>query len=88
MNLRTAQAVRKIRNDVAIRRRNAHIGGKGNAGYRGAGIFAPVEKEMPSWTQILLVVVLILLLFGRGKISGNDGRLCQGHQKLQAGAFG
>ena len=59
--------------------------GKGNAGYRGAGIFAPVEKEMPSWTQILLVVVLILLLFGRGKISEMMGDFAKGIKSFKRG---
>ncbi|MEX2250060.1 MAG: twin-arginine translocase TatA/TatE family subunit, partial [Parvibaculum sp.] len=33
---------------------------------------------MPSWTQILLVVVLIVLLFGRGKISDMMGDFAKG----------
>ena len=32
--------------------------------------------------QILIVVVLVVLLFGRGKISGLMGGCCSGYQKL------
>ncbi len=59
--------------------------GKGNAGNRGARVFAPVEKDMPSWTQILLVVVLILLLFGRGKISEMMGDFAKGIKSFKRG---
>jgi sec-independent protein translocase protein TatA len=51
----------------------------------GARIFAPVEREMPSWTQILLVVVLIVLLFGRGKISDMMGDFAKGIKSFKKG---
>ena len=40
---------------------------------------------MPSWTQILLVVVLILLLFGRGKISEMMGDFAKGIKSFKRG---
>lgn len=40
---------------------------------------------MPSWTQILLVVVLVLLLFGRGKISDMMGDFAKGIKSFKKG---
>ncbi|WP_339829202.1 twin-arginine translocase TatA/TatE family subunit [uncultured Parvibaculum sp.] len=40
---------------------------------------------MPSWTQILLVVVLIVLLFGRGKISDMMGDFAKGIKSFKKG---
>jgi sec-independent protein translocase protein TatA len=39
----------------------------------------------PSFLQITIVVVLILLLFGRGKISGLMGELAQGIKGFKKG---
>ena len=39
----------------------------------------------PSWFQILIVVVLLVLLFGRGKISELMGDLAQGIKSFKKG---
>ncbi len=39
----------------------------------------------PSWMQILLVVVLIVLLFGRGKISELMGDMAKGIKSFKKG---
>tara|TARA_R110000850_G_scaffold53913_1_gene128814 strand:+ start:329 stop:556 length:228 start_codon:yes stop_codon:yes gene_type:complete len=40
---------------------------------------------MPGWTQILIVLVLIVLLFGRGKISGMMGDVAKGIRSFKKG---
>ena len=40
---------------------------------------------MPGWTQILLVVVLLVLLFGRGKISDLMGDVAKGIKSFKKG---
>ena len=40
---------------------------------------------MPSWFQILIVVVLIVLLFGRGKISDLMGDVAKGIKSFKKG---
>ncbi|MFN0263570.1 twin-arginine translocase TatA/TatE family subunit [Tepidamorphus sp. 3E244] len=49
----------------------------------------PVSREypvmMPSWFQILLVVVLLVLLFGRGKISELMGDVAKGIKSFKQG---
>ncbi|MBX3447217.1 MAG: twin-arginine translocase TatA/TatE family subunit [Parvibaculum sp.] len=40
---------------------------------------------MPGWTQILLVLVLIVLLFGRGKISDMMGDVAKGIRSFKKG---
>lgn len=40
---------------------------------------------MPSWFQILIVLVLVVLLFGRGKISGLMGDVAQGIKSFKKG---
>jgi len=39
----------------------------------------------PGWLQILLVVLLLILLFGRGKISGLMGDVAQGIKSFKKG---
>ena len=39
----------------------------------------------PSWIQILVVVVLLVLLFGRGKISDLMGDVAQGIKSFKKG---
>jgi len=39
----------------------------------------------PSWIQILIVVVLLVLLFGRGKISELMGDVAQGIKSFKKG---
>ncbi|MCB1492864.1 MAG: twin-arginine translocase TatA/TatE family subunit [Rhodobiaceae bacterium] len=39
----------------------------------------------PSWFQILIVVVLLVLLFGRGKISSLMGDVAQGIKSFKKG---
>lgn len=39
----------------------------------------------PSWVQILVVVVLLILLFGRGKISDLMGDVAQGIKSFKKG---
>lgn len=39
----------------------------------------------PSWLQILVVVLLVVLLFGRGKISGVMGDIAQGIKSFKKG---
>ncbi len=39
----------------------------------------------PSWIQILIVVVLLVLLFGRGKISDLMGDVAQGIKSFKKG---
>jgi len=39
----------------------------------------------PSWMQILLVIVLIVLLFGRGKISELMGDMAKGIKSFKKG---
>ncbi len=39
----------------------------------------------PSWWQILIVLVLFVLLFGRGKISGLMGDVAQGIKSFKKG---
>jgi sec-independent protein translocase protein TatA len=39
----------------------------------------------PSWLQILIVLVLLVLLFGRGKISGLMGDVAQGIKSFKKG---
>jgi len=39
----------------------------------------------PSWMQILIVVVLLVLLFGRGKISALMGDVAQGIKSFKKG---
>jgi sec-independent protein translocase protein TatA len=43
------------------------------------------EPMMPSWFQILIVLVLVVLLFGRGKISGLMGDVAQGIKSFKKG---
>ncbi len=40
---------------------------------------------MPGWTQILIVVVLLVLLFGRGKISELMGDVAKGIKSFKKG---
>lgn len=40
---------------------------------------------MPGWTQILIVIVLIVLLFGRGKISDMMGDVAKGIRSFKKG---
>ena len=40
---------------------------------------------MPGWTQILVVVVLLVLLFGRGKISDLMGDVAKGIKSFKKG---
>lgn len=40
---------------------------------------------MPSWFQILIVVVLLVLLFGRGKISELMGDVAKGIKSFKKG---
>ncbi|HAC59570.1 MAG: twin-arginine translocase TatA/TatE family subunit [Parvibaculum sp.] len=40
---------------------------------------------MPGWTQILIVLVLIVLLFGRGKISDMMGDVAKGIRSFKKG---
>lgn len=40
---------------------------------------------MPGWTQILLVVILLVLLFGRGKISELMGDVAKGIKSFKRG---
>lgn len=40
---------------------------------------------MPGWTQILIVLVLVVLLFGRGKISTLMGDVAQGIKSFKKG---
>ena len=40
---------------------------------------------VPGWTQILLVVVLLVLLFGRGKISDLMGDVAKGIKSFKKG---
>ena len=40
---------------------------------------------MPGWTQILLVVVLLVILFGRGKISELMGDIAKGVKSFKKG---
>ena len=40
---------------------------------------------MPGWTQILIIVVLVILLFGRGKISSIMGDLAKGIKSFKKG---
>jgi|TARA_B100000035_G_C20985334_1_gene547521 sec-independent protein translocase protein TatA len=40
---------------------------------------------MPGWTQILLVVVLLVILFGRGKISELMGDVAKGVKSFKKG---
>lgn len=40
---------------------------------------------MPGWTQILIVVVLLVLLFGRGKISDLMGDVAKGIKSFKKG---
>ena len=44
-----------------------------------------METEMPGWTQILIVLVLIVLLFGRGKISDMMGDVAKGIRSFKKG---
>lgn len=39
----------------------------------------------PSWWQILIVLVLFVLLFGRGKISGLMGDVAKGIKSFKSG---
>ncbi len=39
----------------------------------------------PSWWQILIVLVLVVVLFGRGKISGLMGDVAQGIKSFKKG---
>jgi len=39
----------------------------------------------PSWWQILIVLVLLVLLFGRGKISGLMSDVAQGIKSFKVG---
>lgn len=39
----------------------------------------------PSWIQIVIVVVLLVLLFGRGKISALMGDVAQGIKSFKKG---
>lgn len=39
----------------------------------------------PSWMQILIVVILLVLLFGRGKISALMGDVAQGIKSFKKG---
>ncbi len=39
----------------------------------------------PSWLQILIVLVLLVLLFGRGKISGLMGDVAKGIKSFKKG---
>lgn len=39
----------------------------------------------PGWLQILLVVVVLVLLFGRGKISGLMGDVAKGIKSFKKG---
>ncbi|WP_375569875.1 twin-arginine translocase TatA/TatE family subunit [Ahrensia marina] len=43
---------------------------------------------VPGWMQILLVVLLIVLLFGRGKISEFMGDLAKGINSFKTGLAG
>lgn len=43
------------------------------------------EKNMPGWTQILLVVAIIVLLFGSGRISGLMGDFAKGIRSFREG---
>ncbi len=40
---------------------------------------------MPGWTQILIVVVLVFLLFGRGKIADVMGDFAKGIKSFKKG---
>lgn len=40
---------------------------------------------MPGWTQILVVVVLVFLLFGRGKIADVMGDFAKGIKSFKKG---
>jgi len=40
---------------------------------------------IPGWTQILIVVVLVILLFGRGKISSIMGDVAKGIKSFKKG---
>ncbi len=40
---------------------------------------------MPGWTQILIVVVLVFLLFGRGKITDVMGDFAKGIKSFKKG---
>lgn len=40
---------------------------------------------MPGWTQILIVLVLVVLLFGRGKISDMMGDVAKGIRSFKKG---
>ena len=40
---------------------------------------------MPGWTQILIIVVLVILLFGRGKISSLMGDVAKGIKSFKKG---
>ncbi|MEQ8265850.1 MAG: twin-arginine translocase TatA/TatE family subunit [Parvibaculum sp.] len=40
---------------------------------------------MPGWTQILIVIALIVLLFGRGKISDMMGDVAKGIRSFKKG---
>ena len=40
---------------------------------------------MPGWTQLLLVAVLMVLLFGRGKISDLMGDVAKGIKSFKKG---
>jgi len=40
---------------------------------------------MPGWTQLLLVAVLLVLLFGRGKISDLMGDVAKGIKSFKKG---
>lgn len=44
-----------------------------------------IGKMAPSWIQILIVVVLLVLLFGRGKISDLMGDVAQGIKSFKRG---
>jgi len=40
---------------------------------------------IPGWTQILIIVVLVILLFGRGKISSIMGDVAKGIKSFKKG---
>lgn len=40
---------------------------------------------MPGWTQILIVIVLVFLLFGRGKIADVMGDFAKGIKSFKKG---
>jgi len=43
------------------------------------------KKMAPSWIQILIVAVLLVLLFGRGKISGLMADVAKGIKSFKKG---